>query len=156
MHEMRPRAVHVVLLGGLAAGLVDIVNAMAFWYLHSDVSPGRILQSVAAGLLGEEAFAGGGATAALGLVLHLGISLAMAAVFWLAVRRFPSLLARPMAVGIAYGLVTWAVMNHLVVPLSRATPPPFIPAWFVDGVLAHVLLFGLLLAFLARWSARRV
>jgi uncharacterized membrane protein YagU involved in acid resistance len=156
MPGARPRALHVVLIGGLAAGLVDIVNAMVFWYLHGEVAPARILQSVAAGLLGEEAFTGGGATATLGLALHLGISLGMAAVFWLAVRRFPSLLERPMAVGIAYGLVTWAVMNHLVVPLSRATPPPFIPAWFVDGVLAHVLLFGLLLAFLARWSARRV
>jgi uncharacterized membrane protein YagU involved in acid resistance len=153
---MRPRAFHVVLVGGLVAGLVDIVNAMVFWYLRSDIAPARILQSVAAGLLGEQAFTGGGATAALGLVLHLGISLAMAAVFWLAVRRFPSLLTRPMAVGIAYGLVTWAVMNHLVVPLSRATPPPFILAWFIDGVLAHVLLFGLLLALLARWSASRV
>jgi hypothetical protein len=41
------------------------------------------------------------------------------------------------------------------VPLSRAAPPPFIAAWFVDGILAHLLLVGLLLAFTARWSARR-
>ncbi|MGH8198139.1 MAG: hypothetical protein ACRETI_08200 [Steroidobacteraceae bacterium] len=46
-------------------------------------------------------------------------------------------------------------MNYVVVPLSRATPPPFIPAWFIDGLLAHILLVGLLPAFLARWSARR-
>lgn len=151
-----PRALHVVYYGGLAAGVIDIVNAMLFWNVRSGTEPVRILQSVAAGAIGNDAFEGGTTTAALGLALHLVISIGMAAVFWLAVRRFPSLLSRPVSTGIAYGLVTWAVMNHVVVPLSRARPPSFIPAWFVDGVLAHVLLFGLLLAFLARWSARRV
>ena len=152
---MRPRARDVVLAGGIAAGAIDIVNAMVFWWLYAGTRPEVILQSVAAGLLGREAFSGGAATAALGLALHFAMSLAMAAVFWPAVRRWPSLLARPVATGIAYGLLTWAVMNHVVVPLSRAMPPPFILAWFVDGVLAHVLLFGLLLAFIARRSARR-
>jgi hypothetical protein len=46
-------------------------------------------------------------------------------------------------------------MNWVVVPLSRATPPPFILPWFIDSVLAHVVLVGLLLAFVARWSANR-
>jgi hypothetical protein len=46
-------------------------------------------------------------------------------------------------------------MNYVVVPLSRAGQPPFIPAWFVDGLLAHVLLVGLLFAFVARSSAAR-
>jgi hypothetical protein len=31
----------------------------------------------------------------------------------------------------------------------------FIPAWFADGILAHLLPVGLLLAFVARWSANR-
>ena len=44
---------------------------------------------------------------------------------------------------------------HVAVPLSRATPPPFILPWFIDSVLAHVILVGLPLAFLARWSANR-
>ncbi len=79
----------------------------------------------------------------------------MGAVYWLACRRWPALVARPVAAGLAYGVVTWVAMNYVVVPLSRATPPPFIPAWFVDGILAHLLLVGLLLAFTARWSASR-
>ena len=65
------------------------------------------------------------------------------------------MLARSVVSGIAYGILTWLAMNYVVVPLSRATPPPFIPAWFIDGLLAHILLVGLLLAFVARWSARR-
>jgi uncharacterized membrane protein YagU involved in acid resistance len=150
-----PRAVDVVLGGGIAAGLLDILNAIVFWWLRSGTKPAAILQSVASGLLGEAAFAGGAATAALGLFLHLFIMCAMAAVYWLACRRWPWMLAQPAQAGVAYGLLTWVAMNYVIVPLSRAGQPPFIPAWFVDGLLAHVLLVGLLFAFAARRSAAR-
>lgn len=153
---MRPRARDVILIGGAAAAFLDIVNACAFWYLYGGTPPARILQAIAAGLLGKDAFSGGAATAALGLALHFLIAFGMASVYWLACRRWPALVERPAGAGLAYGIVTWAAMNYAVVPLSRATPPPFIASWFVDGILAHLLLVGLLLAFTARWSARRV
>ena len=94
-------------------------------------------------------------TAALGLALHYLIAFGMAAVYWVACRRLPLLLRHPVAAGLGYGALTWVAMNYVVLPLSRATPPPFIPAWFADGVLAHLVLVGLLLAFVARWSANR-
>ena len=108
---------------------------------------------IAAGLLGKDAFAGGTATAALGLFLHFLIACGMGAVYWLACLRWPSLVARPLAAGVSYGVLTWLAMNYVIVPLSRAMPAPFIPAWFIDGLLAHILLVGLLLAFVARRSA---
>lgn len=151
----RPRAADVILAGGLAAGILDIVNAIVFWRVYSGASATAILQSIAAGLQGKAAFAGGAGSAALGLLLHFLIMFAMAAAFWLACRSWPALLRRPVPAGIAYGLGTWAVMNHVVVPLSRASAPPFIPAWFADGLLAHVLLVGLPFALIARWSANR-
>jgi uncharacterized membrane protein YagU involved in acid resistance len=136
---------------GLVAGILDIVNAIAFWRLYAGTSATTILQSVAAGLLGKDAFAGGAWTAALGLVLHLLLMCAMAAIYWLAARRWRWLLAQPVAAGIAYGLLTWVAMNYVVVPLSRAAAPPFILPWFVDGLLAHLLLVGLPFAFVARY-----
>lgn len=145
---------NAMLGAGLVAGVLDIVNAIAFWRLYAGTSATTILQSVAAGVLGKDAFSGGLATAALGLGLHLLIMCAMAVVYWLAARRWRWMLANPVAAGVAYGLLTWAAMNYLVVPLSRASAPPFILSWFIDGLLAHVLLVGLLFAFVARWSAR--
>jgi hypothetical protein len=152
---MQPRAVDVILVGGLAAGLLDIFNAVIFWRLYSGTSAVAILQSVAAGVQGKAAFAGGAASAAFGLALHLLIMLGMAAIYWLACRRWPPIVTRPVASGVAYGLVTWVAMNYAIVPLSRASSPPFIASWFIDGLLAHILLVGLLFAFLARWSAAR-
>jgi hypothetical protein len=117
----RPRAAEVILAGGLTAGVLDIVNAIVFWRLYGGASATAILQSIAAGLLGDGAFAGGAASAALGLLLHFLIMFAMAGVYWLACRRWPALLRRPLPAGIAYGLGTWVVMNYVVVPLSRAS-----------------------------------
>lgn len=156
MREARgPRAIDVVVYGGIAAGALDIVNALAFWHLYNGTAPAVILQAIAAGLLGKDAFAGGAGTAALGLFLHFVITCGMGAVYWLACLRWPSLITKPVAAGLAYGVLTWLAMNCAIVPLSRATPPPFIPAWFIDGVLAHILLTGLLFAFVARRSALR-
>ena len=151
----QPRATDVVLCGGLAAGILDILNAIVFWRLYAGTSPTVILQSIAAGIQGKAAFAGGGGSAALGLFFHLAIMCAMAAVYWLACRRWNWMIEKPLQAGVAYGLVTWAVMNYVVVPLSRASAPPFIASWFLDGLLAHVLLVGLLFAFVARRSALR-
>ena len=64
-----------VIAGGLVVGTLDIVYAMAFWWLKARVAPIRILQSVAAGLLGRDAArAGGMQTALLGAVLHYFIA----------------------------------------------------------------------------------
>jgi uncharacterized membrane protein YagU involved in acid resistance len=150
-----PQALHVVFYGGLAAATLDIVNAIAFWQLYSETPAMRILQAIAAGLLGKAAFEGGAGTAALGLALHYLIAFGMAFVYWLSAARIPALLRHPVAAGLVYGAVTWVAMNYVIVPLSRAAPPPFIPAWLADGILAHLLLVGLLLAFVARWSANR-
>ena len=150
-----PRAAQLIVGGGFAAAALDIVNAMVFWNLYAGTKPVTILQSIAAGLQGEAAFSGGAASAALGLFLHSFIMCAMAAVYWLACRRWRWMLERPAAAGVAYGLLTWAAMNHVVVPLSHASSPPFIASWFLDGILAHVLLVGLLFAYVARGSARR-
>jgi hypothetical protein len=70
-----------VLAGGLAAGVIDITYACAFWAIKAGVRPTRIFQSVAAGLLGRQAaVAGGASTAALGLALHFFIALTVAVV----------------------------------------------------------------------------
>src|SRR5690606_21249190 len=70
-----------IAFGGLVAGSLDILYAMAFWWLKAGVSPLRILQSVAAGALGPASFDGGAASATLGLVLHFAIATAMAAAY---------------------------------------------------------------------------
>ena len=55
-----------ILWGGLAAGVLDITAALVV-YGAFGLRPQRLLQGIAAGLLGPKSFDGGIATAALGL-----------------------------------------------------------------------------------------
>jgi uncharacterized membrane protein YagU involved in acid resistance len=117
----------------------------------------RILQSIAAGLVGRQtAFAGGWPTAALGLALHFSIATTIAAVFVMAARMWPRLAARPLVAGPIYGVIVYLVMNVVVIPLSAApatASPPV--ATVVNGVLIHMCGVGLPAVLWARAASRR-
>ena len=151
---MAPHALVFVLAGGLIAGTLDIAYACIFWALKSDVPAHRILQSVAAGLLGEASFEGGWETAALGLTLHYLIALSMSVVYYLVAARWALLRQRPVLCGAAYGLLLYGVMNYIVVPLSAAGPGSKDPLWITLSIAAHVLLIGIPIALLARRAHR--
>lgn len=144
-----------VLAGGLVAGTLDIVYAMTFWALKAEVSPLRILQSVAEGLLGPPSFEGGIRTAMLGLALHYLIALTMAVAYFLAARRWALLWRRPVAVGAAYGLALYVVMNYVVIPLSAASRGSPDPVWITLTVLVHVVLIGIPIALFVRLGLTR-
>jgi uncharacterized membrane protein YagU involved in acid resistance len=144
----------LVLAGGLIAGTLDIAYACTFWAAKGDVPVQRILQSVAAGLLGEASFEGGWATAMLGLVLHYLIALSMAVAYYLVARRWPLLWQRPWLCGAGYGLLLYAIMNYVVVPLSAAGPGSKDPLWIALSIAVHVLFIGIPCAIFAGRAAR--
>lgn len=139
-----------LLFGTLTVGTLDILDAFLFWYFFRDVSPTRILHSIAAGLLGPASFEGGGPTAALGLLLHFFIAFMVVLTYFLAGRRLPSLVRRPLLYGPLYGLAVYGVMNFIVVPLSAANSvPPSAPV-LINSLLIHALGVGLPSALFAR------
>ena len=146
----RPNPLLFVLAGGLVAGTLDIAYACIFWALKRGVPMQRIFQSVAAGLLGDASFEGGAATAALGLGLHFLIATSMSVTYYLVARRQPLLWQRPVACGAAYGLLLYAIMNYVVVPLSAAGRGSQDPLWIGLSVAVHVLLIGIPIALFAR------
>ena len=152
----RPRALVTILGGGMLVAILDIANAMTFWYLYRGTRPHVIFQSVAAGLLGRDAsFAGGAATVLLGALLHLFIACCVAAVYFAASNAWPILLEKPLLCGAIYGAAVYLVMNQIVLQLSRARPAAFNTAWFLDNFIGHVLLVGPPAALVASWSAAR-
>ncbi len=143
-----------VVIGGLVGGLFDITYAIVFSWYRSAVPPARILQSVASGLLGRPAYDGGTATALLGLGLHFGIAICAASVYWLASRRLPLLVARPVLAGAAFGALVFAFMNLVVIPLSRFPgTPAYPPVILFSGLLVHMG-FGVPIALAARRASR--
>src|ERR1700752_1933335 len=83
-----------IFASGLLAGLLDITAAFVTW-VPQGVPPIRILQGIASGLLGPQAFHEGMPAALLGGVLHFLIALSAAAVFYAASRKIDFMTRRP-------------------------------------------------------------
>jgi len=139
-----------VLAGGVVAATLDITYAWVFWALKAGVSAQRIFQSVAAGLLGQASFDGGAATAMLGLALHYFIATTMSVAYYLFTSRYVVLHRRPVLYGAAYGLLLYAIMNYVVVPLSAAGRGSRDPQWIALTVAVHMLFIGIPIALAAR------
>lgn len=149
----RSHVLSAIAWGTLIAGTLDICAAMLTWLLRG-VSPGRVLQSVAAGLVGRDSFSGGVATAALGLLLHFTIMSGIVTVFVLASRHWRMLIARtlPAAIarGIAYGVAVYLIMTYVVVPLSASPGRAPSLSQFIQGVTVHILCVGVPIALITR------
>jgi hypothetical protein len=141
-----------LLYGTLAVGVLDGLDAVVFFGLRG-APPVRIFQAIASGLLGRQAFAGGLATAALGVALHFFIAFLIVATFLAASRRMPALLGAPVRSGIVYGVAVYLVMNCIVVPLSAAATGSFSWPVFVNGILIHMFGVGLPSSLAARAAA---
>ncbi len=150
-------ALFCVLAGGLMAGTLDLVYASTFWGIKIGFTPVQILQSIAAGWLGSDAsYAGGWGSALLGLASHYGIAIAMAACYYAASLRWRALAQQPLRYGPLYGVLLYATMTYVVVPLSRAGDGT-LPAWRWENLshlAAHMLLVALPCALAARCALR--
>lgn len=134
-----------IIVGGLAAGLVDVGAAA----LINRVDPIVILRAIATGLLGRAALRGGWQAALLGLGLQCAMSILIAALYVGVVSRSKWLRQHWILAGLAAGPVIFAVMEFAVVPLSRAAKAHFTPVTIVPN-LAAMMLFGLIIAFFTR------
>jgi hypothetical protein len=143
------RALRAAIYGGLVAGALDITYAFIAYGLLG-VTPFRILHSVASGWVGRAAYEGGAATAALGLVSHLGIACVAAGLFVIASLRWRVLTERPVVFGGLYGLSIFIVMNYVVVPLSAASVGGPKGIFYPLGLLVHIFLVGVPIALFAR------
>ncbi len=139
----------IALRAGLVAGALDIVAAVVINTLRGS-TPLRVLQSVASGLLGRPSFDGGWGTGILGLALHFAMMIVIAGIYARFTVRLPWTWRRPLLAGAAYGVVVYAVMNLVVVPLSafpvRLSYPPDALA---IGLAVHIVCIGVPMALIA-------
>jgi len=142
-------AVYAILWGGLVAGILDAVDGVIAFGTQG-LNPIQVLQYIASGALGQSAFRGGMATAALGIVFHFVIALVASVVFVFASRRIVALKTRAVPFGLLYGVAVYFFMNYLVLPLSAVAPSPFHIWLFLNGVIGHALLVGLPIALYSR------
>jgi uncharacterized membrane protein YagU involved in acid resistance len=138
------------LLGGLVAGTLDILGAMALTALNGG-PPLRAVRSVASGWVGTRAYEGGAEMIALGFATHFAIATLMATAYVVVATRVRDLVRRPWRWGALYGLAMYAVMYLVVLPLRW---PALFPSFELERVagqlFCHVFLVGIPIALIAR------
>ena len=101
-----PNPLFAILCAGLACGVLDITAALVV-YGHYGRPPMRLLQGIAAGLLGPRSFEGGIATALLGLFCQFFIAFRAATVYFTASRWVTFLLEHAATSGVLYGIAVY-------------------------------------------------
>ena len=141
-----------IVLATLICGTLDILWAVMLT-LWRGREPATMLRGVASGPIPDATDWGTGG-AILGVVVHFTLMAIIVAVFVLTTRRYPALLDRPWLSGLIYGLITYAVINLVVVPLRfpAAWPPKVLS--IATQLFAHIVLVGWPTAFVSRVYVR--
>ena len=147
----RPRPVPAILVGGVITGVIDLLYAMVVYSPHR---PLLIPLHIATGVLGASAYKEGVPTVILGVMLHFVIAIGAATVYYLASRRLPLLVERPVICGMIFGGLVYFFMHLVVLPLSAVAhhQTPFI--YQATEFVEHWFAVGLPIAFSVRHYSR--
>jgi hypothetical protein len=151
--------VEAIAFGGLTAGVLDGLDAVIFYRLHSGVTFTRLFQHIASGLIGPAARDGGWPMTVLGIVLHFVVATGAAMFYCTAAARIAFLWRRPFLCGAAFGMGLYLFMQFIVIPMSAIAPRRSgMPALeLADQLFSHIVFVGMPIALFARRAfARRV
>jgi hypothetical protein len=137
-----------IIVSTLVCGTLDILLAIFLTFARGK-EPAAMLRFVASGPF-PRASDWGSSGAFLGLAVHYALMAIMVAAFVLAARNLPLLIERPLLSGLVYGLITYVIMNLLVVPFRfpAAWPPKALGVG--TQLFAHIVLVGWPLAAISR------
>jgi hypothetical protein len=147
------KSFRTILWIGLVAGTLDITENIVFNAFRG-VTPWRIFQFIASGLIDGRSFQLGWTSVGLGVLIHYAIALIWTAIFYIAATEFNFnvLLRRPILFGLLYGMLVYAIMNFIVLPLSAVPPRPSAAtiAARINAVLALMFCIGMPVALLVK------
>jgi uncharacterized membrane protein YagU involved in acid resistance len=144
------KALQAVVYGGLLAGALDLAAACLTNYWRG-ISPIRVFQAIASGLLGTASYQGGAVTAVLGVFFHFIIAFGATIVFYLLSQKFKFFVRQAILFGLLYGIAVYWFMELVVLPLSAFTGKNrFAPDQIASGLIIHALCVGLPIALTVR------
>ncbi|MEO6582610.1 MAG: hypothetical protein ABIN68_07390 [Sphingomicrobium sp.] len=142
-----------ITIATLVAGTLDILFAMILTLVFGRHIP-AMLRTVVSGPF-PAATDMGTSGAILGLLVHFTLMAIMVAAYVVFAQspRHQHLLEMPYRAGIAYGIITYVVMNLIVVPLRFGAWPPK-PLSIATQLFAHIVLVGIPIALITARTLR--
>lgn len=149
--------IKTILWAGLVAGILDATAGVIVYFIFKALNPIQVLQYIASGIYGNEAFEGGLLMALIGMILHFVIAYAFTVGFFIVYPFASSVFAKNIWVtGLLYGLFIWLFMNLLVLPNSLTPKSPFGLVSMIE-IIWHVFLVGLpLVLIIHQYYTRRI
>jgi len=139
-----------VLLITLIAGILDGLAAVIFL---GKMNFTGVFQYIASAILGKAAFAGGIKTVLIGLALHYIIAFGFTIFYTFASTKIALLKQHFILSGVIYGLLVWAVMNLIIVPLTKIPAAPFHYEKAILNAIILIFCIGLPISYL---TARKI
>jgi hypothetical protein len=132
----------------LAIGVAGLVGA-TLDLLQACILVGHdIILVITYGLVGEKALKGGFSNYALGVLLHVVISLIFATFYYAVSRKLKFMTEYPFVCGLCFGAGVHLVMMLIVLPLSALHQyDPITIRGMRLGLLIHMVVFGLPVAY---------
>jgi len=129
-----------ILLTWLLCGTLDGLSAIV---LNPKVPPAVIFKYISSGFFGKPAYAGGTDMVVTGVLFHYFIALVFTTLLFRFYCFFIDTFKNKYGLMIIYGLLIWAVMNLIVVPLSHVKPQSFEITGVLKNMGALIFAFGI-------------
>jgi len=135
-----------ILLIGFVAGTLDGLAAVIWNY---KIGAATIFKYIASAVFGKAAFAGGTKMILWGILFHYGVAYIFTAIFFLSFPLFISVLKKKYVTALVFGLITWLIMNLLVVPATLIGPRALSVSNIISNAIILIFCIGLPVALLS-------
>ena len=136
-----------IMIATIIAGALDLAAASLLTLWYGRAIPDMLRYAASGPFPAATQMAAAGAI--LGVIVHFALMAIMVSIYMLWARR-RAVQGSPWINGIAYGLITFVVMNLIVVPLRFGTPLPPSTAAIISQLVCHIFLVGIPIALVAR------
>jgi hypothetical protein len=139
-----------ILTTTVIAGTLDISAAFIHSYLVNGVMPSKVLQYIASGIFGSDAYTGGIGMVVFGLLAHYFIAFSYTVCFFWLYPKWNILKKSVVLNSIFIALVAWIVTTQIIVPLSSAKQGNFDISKALVAVAILIVCIGFPIAYNAR------
>ncbi|MEO8472446.1 MAG: hypothetical protein ABI477_09635 [Chryseolinea sp.] len=139
----------MILISWLIVGTLDM-SAAVIQTLINGGNPVKMLQFIASGVFGTNAFTTEMPYALLGVVFHYIIAFGWTLLFFFLYPRLEFLSWNTIATGFLYGLLVWTIMNQVILRLANTPPIKFVFMKAIIATLILVFAIGVPLSFMAK------
>lgn len=141
-----------VAFAGLVAGTLDGLAACIQYYIATGKDPSRVFLFIASGAFGKDAYENGMYMVFAGIAFHYVFATGWSTLYFFLYPRIRLLRERAILSGALYGLVVWAGMNLIVIPLSKIASGPFDAMRALQASAILVVCVGIPIALIAHRS----